>query len=246
METINHNLIRSNTEERVMELFDEQGKQSLRHKIEAEKRQWRKDEETKKGNARIKAEIDRIKTTTPKKTLQAFFNLQSLIMSRQDDFPEDLYEEINDLIANPDNNTNLFSCMTEMMAVCDYEETEIVKEKKWTTHQKNGSMSEKLSEADKIRRANDPEDKEWKLCPLCKRAMTTQWYFKGHKDTLTCARGVEAQALALKEKKIFSLEMGNDLARLQVQDKDEINASLGEIETGLGDLNIGEIVAVGM
>lgn len=246
METINQNEIRNATQERVMELFDKQGKQSLRYKIEAEKRQWRKDEETKKGNARIKAEIDRIKTTTPKKTLQAFFNLQTLIMSRQDDFPEDLYEEINDIIANPDDDKNLFCCMTEMMAVCDYEETAIVKEKKWTTHARNGSMDERLSEADKIRRANDPEDHVWKMCPLCKRCMTTEWYIKGHKGTHTCARAVEAQALALKEKKIFALEMGDDLARLQVQDKDEINASLGEVDTGFGDRNIGEIVAIGL
>jgi len=103
MEGINHNLIRRNTEERVMELFDEQGKQSLRHKIEAEKRQWRKDEETKKGNARIKDEIDRIKMTTPKRTLQAFLNLQNVLMTHQDDMPEEVINKEKEIImAQPD------------------------------------------------------------------------------------------------------------------------------------------------
>ncbi len=245
METINHNIIRSSTEEKVLAIFDEQGKQSLRQKIEAERKQWRKDEETKKGNSRIKAEIDRIKTTTPKKTLQAFFQLQSVLMANQDSIPEHVMEQINDIVANPDDNLNLFSCMTEMMAVCDYEETKIIKEKRWTTH-RDKAMGDKLSEAEKIIRANDKEDLTMKMCPLCKRCMTTSWYLKGHRNSHTCQRATEAQALALKEKKVFSLEMGKDLAKLQVQNADEVNASLGEIETGLGELCIGRVVANGL
>jgi hypothetical protein len=241
MDFTNHYQIRVTTEEDVFALFDKQGKESLRKKIEDEREQWRRDEETKKGNARIKAEIDRIKMTTPKKTLQAFLNLQNVLMTHQDDMPEEVYDTINDLLASADNNTNLFSCMTEMMAVCDYEETEIVKEKKWTTH-RDKTMGQKLTEAQKIIRANDPDDKHWTMCALCKRCMTVDWYIKNHKNTHTCRRATEAQALALKEKKIFALEMGKDLAKLQVQNPQEINASLGEIETGLGDLKIGNIL----
>jgi len=241
MEFTNHLDIREATEKRVFALFDEQGKESLRKKIEAERQQWLVDEETKKGNARIKAEIDRIKMTTPKKTLQAFLTLQNVLMTHQDDMPEEVYDTINDLLASADNNTNLFSCMTEMMAVCDYEETEIVKAKKWTTH-RDKSLGEKLTEAQKIIRANDPDDKHWTMCVRCKRCMTTDWYNKHHKNTHTCRRATEAQALALKEKKLFAIDMGKDLAKLQVQNPQEINASLGEIETGMGDLKIGNIL----
>ena len=239
MEFTNHLEIREAMEKRVFALFDEQGKESLRKKIEAERQQWLVDEETKKGNARIKAEINRIKMTTPKKTLQAFFAIQEALIAHQDDIPEEVYDTINDLLASPDNNTNLFSCMTEMMAVCDYEETQIVQGKKWTDHK---SMAERLTEAQKVIRANDPEDNTHTMCPLCKRCMTLEWYNKKHKGTHTCRRATEAQALALKEKKIFALEMGTDLAKLQVQNGEEINASLEGVETGLGDLKIGQLL----
>jgi len=241
MELTNHHSIRVTTEEDVFALFDQQGKDSLRKKIEDEREEWRVNEETKKGNARIKAEINRIKTTTPKKTLQAFFNLQTVLMTHQDDMPEEVYDTINDLLASADNNTNLFSCMTEMMAVCDYEETEIVKAKKWTTH-RDKTMDARLTEAQKIIRANDPDDHYWTMCALCKRCMTVDWYNKRHKNTHTCRRATEAQALALKENKIFGIDMGKDLAKLQVQNQQEINASLSDVDTGLGELKIGQLL----
>jgi len=166
-------------------------------------------------------------------------------MNHEDSIPGEVMDEINDIIANPDDSLNLFSCMTDMMAVCDYEETAIVKEKKWTTHQAK-TMGDRLSEAEKLIRANDPDDDTMMMCPLCKRTMTPAWYIKAHKGTHVCQRATEAQALALKEKKVFSLDMGKDLAKLQVQNEDEVNASLGEIETGLGNLNIGAVVTGGM
>ena len=239
MEYTNHFQIRVTTEEDVFALFDKQGKQALQKKIEDERERWRKNEETKKGNARIKAEINRIKMTTPKKTLQAFFAIQEALMAHQDDIPEEVYDKINDLLASPDNNTNLFSCMTEMMAVCDYEETQIVHGKKWTDHK---TMAERLSEAQKVIRANDPDDNTHTMCPLCKRCMTLEWYNKKHKGTHTCRRATEAQALALKEKKIFTIQMGTDLAKLQVQNGEEINASMEGVVTGMGELKIGEIL----
>tara|TARA_R110000765_G_scaffold88791_1_gene169834 strand:+ start:2309 stop:3055 length:747 start_codon:yes stop_codon:yes gene_type:complete len=241
MELTSANSIREQTRRQIFSILDEQGKASLVKKMEAEKREWRANEETKKGNARIKMEIDRIKETAPKKTLQAFLQLQTVLMNHEDSIPGEVMDEINDIIANPDDSLNLFSCMTDMMAVCDYEETAIVKEKKWTTHQAK-TMGERLTEADKLIRANDPEDKTMMMCPLCKRTMTPAWYIKSHRGTHVCQRAVEAQALCLKEKKVFSLDMGKDLAKLQVQSCDEVNASLGDIVTGLGNLNIGAVV----
>ena len=237
MDTQNHMSIRESTEEKVMSIFDAQGKASLRRTINAERAQWRKDEETKKGNARIKMEIDRIKATAPKKALEALFQIQSVLMEHQDDMPEEVYEKLNHLIANPDDDLNLFGSMTEMMAVCDYEETVIHPSKKWTTHRENG-IGARLTEAEKVVRCNDPNDLTHIMCPRCLRTMTTLYYNKSHKGAFVCQRTAEAKALSLKEKKMFSLDMGTDLAKLQVQNAEDMNASLGEINTGMGSLNI--------
>ena len=229
--------IRDETERKVFSILDAQSKDELRKRIIKEREKWKRDEKTKEGNKRIKAEIDRIKMTTPQKTLQAFLNLQMALEQFREDIPDELYDTISNLIASPDNDTNLFSCMTEMMAVCDYEETQIVSHKKWTYHREK-SLGQKLTEAEKIIRANDPNDHCWTMCKMCKRCMTTAWYNRGHKGSFTCRRTIEAQALSLKHNQVYSLETGDDLAKIQIQTKEQLNASLGKIKVGVGDMKI--------
>lgn len=223
----------------LMNALDEDGKQKVREAIEKVNQERYQMELDRKGNIALKAEIERIKTTAPRKILATMLNLQTYLMSNQDAIPEDVYEGLSNIIADPDDDTTLFPLITELIAVCDYTDPSLKREKTCVHH--NPSQYLNLTEAQKLIRAQDPNDKIWTMCPKCKRCMTIRYYNSNHKGRHVCRRTTEAQALTLKEKQIIKNDNALELAKIQIQDVDGINASMGDIRTGNGE-NVGELI----
>jgi len=223
----------------LMNAMDDDGKQKVREAIEKVNNERYQMELDRKGNIALKKEIERIKMTCPKKVLATMLNLQTFIMAVRDQMPEDVYEGISNLIADPDDDTSLFPLITELIAVCDYTDPTLKRERTCVHH--NPSQYKHLTEAQKLVRAQDPEDKVWTMCPKCKRCMTIKYYISDHNGRHVCRRATEAQALSLKEKQIIKQDNALALAKIQIQDVDGINASLQGVKTGNGE-NVGSLI----
>lgn len=223
----------------LMDAMDDDGKQKVREAIEKVNAERYQMELDRKGNIALKKEIERIKMTAPKKVLATMLKLQTYIMAVQDQMPEDVYEGLSEIIADPDDDTSLFPLITELIAVCDYTDPSLKRERTCVHH--NPSQYENLTEAQKLIRAQDPEDKVWTMCPKCKRCMTIKYYISDHRGRHVCRRATEAQALTLKEKQIIKTDNALELAKIQIQDVDGINASMGNVNTGNGE-NVGQLI----
>jgi adenosyl cobinamide kinase/adenosyl cobinamide phosphate guanylyltransferase len=211
----------------LIDMFDGDKKHRVIRKINQRRDNWARDEETRKGNKRIKDEIDRIKATTPKKVLDVMMTLQTTLMELEDDIPQEAFEKLNDIIATPENDTNLFSCMTELMSVCQYTETSLAPERRFTHHK----QCEVLTEAQKLARALDPNDKTYVICPGCNRTMTTGWFSK-HKHTHTCKRACESKKVALKNKAMYQPDYAKEIIDMNLMTPDELAEYMKEIDMG--------------
>lgn len=188
-------------------------------------------EQTRQGNQRLKKEMERIKATGPQKTLKSLLDFQTLLSNLEDTMEPDTFTALNEAIANPDDDNNIFTNVTELIATCDYTDETLKPERKYTHH--HGPV-ESLTEAQKLIRANDPEDYTYTMCVNCKRCMTTAYYNAKHKGRHVCRRSAEAQVVAIKEKSVMGKNTVMDLTRLQLHNTDEINASFAGVSIGGG------------
>ena len=239
MEMNNNMIVRESDWNRLMDGMDEQGKASVRIAIEKLRDERFQMEHDRKGNIALKKEMERIKEVSPKKILATMLRLQTFLMDNEDKIDDEVYEGLNDIIADPDNDDSLFPIVTDMIAVCDYVEPKLKREKSCVHH--NPGTYECLTEAQKLIRAQDPDDKIWTMCPKCKRCMTIKYYNSDHNKRHVCQRSTEAQVVVLKEQQIIKPNNALELAKIQIQDVDGLNASLGDVTTGSG-LNVGQLL----
>jgi len=212
----------------LLDLFGGEKKQRVIRHINQRRDTWAKLEETRKGNKRIKDEIDRIKATTPKKVLNTMMTLQTTLNELgPDTLGEEAFQKLSDIIATPENDTNLFSCMTELMSVCQYTETTLPAEKRYTHHK----QCEVLTEAQKLSRALDPDDKTYVICPGCNRTMTTGWFSK-HKHTHTCKRACESKKVALKNKAMYQPDYAREIIDMNFMNPEEQAEYMKDVDMG--------------
>ena len=202
----------------------------VKNKIDDINEQRAEAEHTKKGNIALKKDIERIKEVSPQKVLNSLLVFQNTLSQLEDTMEPETYDILSNLIANPDDDDNIFTTVTEMIAVCDYTDESLKPERKYTFHY----PVDGLTQAQKLHRALDPEDLTYTMCVHCKRCMTTSYYNRSHKGRHVCRRSAEAQVVSLKNQTVSGADTGIDLMRLQLDNVDEINASFVGVNTGGG------------
>jgi len=224
-------------EEQLLKHFDDVGKKEIKEIFEKNKEERNELEKSYKGRIAIKKELIRIKETGPKKTLDMMMKFamkvnELKVLAEHLDTEGDMVnmcEELEDMIANPDNDENLFSCVTELMSVCD--ESEITKRIAITTERK----VKKLTEAQMISYCNDPKNPDYTMCPKCMRCMTTRHYKYKHQGTEVCEKITNTKMATLNSGNMYSVQQGKDFVKLTARTTKDFNEISDNINWGLVD-----------
>lgn len=224
-------------EEQLLKHFDDVGKKEIKEIFEKNKEERNELEKSYKGRMAIKKELIRIKETGPKKTLDMMMKFamkvnELKVLAEHLDTEGDMVnmcEELEDMIANPDNDENLFSCVTELMSVCD--ESEITKKIAITTERK----VKKLTEAQMISYCNDPKNLDYTMCPKCMRCMTTRHYKYKHQGTEVCEKITNTKMATLNSGNMYSVQQGKDYVKLTARTTKDFNEISDNINWGLVD-----------
>ena len=226
-------------EEQLLKHFDDVGKKEIKEIFEKNKEERDELEKSYKGRMAIKKELIRIKETGPQKCLDIMMKFAMKVNELKmfcEGYDETDYtfgtilnmcDTLEDMIANPDNNENLFSCVTELMSVCD--ESEITKKIAIKTERK----VKKLTDAQMISYCNDPNNKDYTMCPKCMRCMTTRHYNYKHQGTEVCEKITNTKMATLNSGKMYSVQQGKDYVKLTARTTKDFNEISDNINWGL-------------
>ena len=224
-------------EEQLLKHFDDVGKKEIKEIFEKNKEERDELEKSYKGRMAIKKELIRIKDTGPQKCLDMMMKFamkvnELKVLAEHLDTEGDMVnmcEELEDMIANPDNDENLFNCVTELMSVCD--ESEITKKIAIKTEKK----VKKLTEAQMISYCNDPKNLDYTMCPKCMRCMTTRHYKYKHQGTEVCEKITNTKMATLNSGNMYSIKQGEDFVKLTARTTKDFNEISDNINWGLVD-----------
>jgi len=226
-------------EEKFLEHFDNIGKKEIKETREKYLKEQEQLNKTYKGRQEIKKELIRIKETGPKKTLDMMMKFAMKVNELKmfcdnncvldDTFGSiiDMCEELENMVANPDNDDNLFSCFTELMSVCD--ESEITKKVNITKTEKK---FKNLTEAQKIAYCKDPDNKDYTMCPKCMRCMTTKHYRSHHQGTDVCRKVVNTKMATLHSGAMYNSSQGDAYVKVTSGVSKEFNKISNSIDWG--------------
>ncbi len=226
-------------EEQLLKHFDDVGKKEIKEIFEKNKEERDELEKSYKGRMAIKKELIRIKDTGPQKCLDIMMKLTMKVddiknkldecdFEEKDDIMNSI-DELENLIANPDDNNNIFNCVTELMSVCD--ESEITKKIAIKTERK----VKKLTEAQMISYCNDPKNLDYTMCPKCMRCMTTRHYKYKHQGTEVCEKITNTKMATLNSGNMYSIKQGEDFVKLTARTTKDFNEISDNINWGLVD-----------
>lgn len=220
-----------NEYETLLKHFDDDGREDIRKMYKKRNEEQEEQDKTSKGKKEIKKELIRIKTETPKKCLEVLMVLQLKVEELEEavEFNDEeavpkLFEELKDIIANPEDKPNIFNCITELMAVC--EESEIIKSVQAP------SIKSKLTQAEILAMAIDPNNKKYIQCKKCMRCMTTRHYTGNHKGTKVCRQITHTKMATLKTNAFYTEEQSTDLIKLTTGITKDFNKISNDIEWG--------------
>jgi len=212
----------------LLDHFDDQGKEVVRDKIDQANAKRLAMEQEYSGRRAIAKECDRIKAQCPQKTLRVLLNLQTALDSLQFEMEQEAFDKLNNIICDPDQDETLFSCFTELMAVCNESGPAVAKR-----HGPNNPAQE-LTDAEKLRRAQDPAYPCWTQCKRCNRCMTTAHYNKKHKYMKVCELNHQTKVACLSGGKYYQHGDAIKMAKQIVNPRD-FNASSQQIDWGDAD-----------
>jgi len=209
----------------LLNLFDDSGKTYIREKYEKEQKAVAIQEEEFAGRQKMKKYIDNIKLTAPSKTLHMLMTLQSEIdwLYGQGQISDMAFDKLNNLVANVDDDNNLFTRFTELMDICNYCESKPAPRMK-------ECVKQELTEAEKLRRANDPKYPCWTQCKKCHRVMTTKYHNSGHSKSKVCGQIVTTKMVSLNNNKFYTHE--DSVKQAKLIDPQNFNASSDQIDWG--------------
>ena len=224
----------------LLDHFDEQGKEVVRDKIDQANARRLAMEQDYSGRRAIAKECDRIKAQCPQKTLRVLLNLQTLVDSLQFQLEPEIFDQLNNIICDPDQEETLFSCFTELMSICNESGPAVAK------RFGPNNPQQQLTEAEKLRRAQDPNYPCWTQCKRCNRCMTTSHYNKKHKHMKVCELNHQTKVACLSGGKYYQDGDAIKMAKQIVNPRD-FNASSVQIDWGDADQELfvneqGEII----
>jgi hypothetical protein len=212
----------------LLDHFDEQGKEIVRDKIHQANTKRLAMEQEYSGRRAIAKECERIKSQCPQKTLRVLLNLQTALDSLQFTMEQESYDKLCNIICDPDQDETLFTCFTELMSICNESGPAVAKR-----HGPNNPQQE-LTDAEKLRRAQDPAYPCWTQCKRCNRCMTTSHYNKKHKHMKVCELNHQTKVACLSGGKYYQKGDAIKMAKQIVNPRD-FNASSVKIDWGDAD-----------
>jgi len=155
----------------------------------------------------MKAEVKRIKEEAPAKVLKSLMDFQGLItmLYASEKIDDETLELLENAVCDPHGETDMFSCFTELMAVCEYSEVQPIRE--------NNTVAQRLTRAQILARATDPADRFYIMCSRCNRPVSTKHLKKHQEDTSICQE-IKLVKFAVQDKgKAISQDIGKMVAR---------------------------------
>lgn len=209
----------------LMQHFDDNGRAQIRKRYEDEQTKIANAEKEFKGRQMMKKYVDNVKKVAPTKTLDVLMKLQTEIdmLYADGQISEDAFETLNNLVANVDDDNNLFTRFTELMDICNYCETK-------PAPRIDPVVREQLTEAEKLRRANSPDYPCWTQCKRCNRCMTTKYYNSGHKKSKVCGQVTTTKMVTLNNNAFY--KVGDGIEQAKLINPDNFNASSNNINWG--------------
>lgn len=214
----------------LLQCFDAQGKEIVRQKIrDANARRLAMDQDYS-GRRAIAKECERIKTQCPQKTLRVLLNLQTALDELLDSgaMEQEAHDTLCNIICDPDQDETLFSCFTELMSICNESGPAVAK------RYGPNNPQQQLTDAEKLRRAQDPAYPCWTQCKRCNRCMTTSHYNKKHKHMKVCELNHQTKVACLSGGKYYQNGDAIKMAKQIVNPRD-FNASSVQIDWGDAD-----------
>ena len=212
----------------LLDHFDAQGKEVVRDKIDQANARRLALEQEYSGRRAIAKECERIKAQCPQKTLRVLLNLQTLVDSLQFQLEPEIFDQLNNIICDPDQEETLFSCFTELMSICNESGPAVAK------RFGPNNPQQQLTDAEKLRRAQDPAYPCWTQCKRCNRVMTTSHYNKKHKHMKVCELNHQTKVACLSGGKYYQDGDAIKMAKQIVNPRD-FNASSQQIDWGDAD-----------
>jgi hypothetical protein len=133
---------------------DEETKKKITDIIDERRRIQKEKSKTYKERQALRDQMEEIKKTAPQNALKIMMDLQIAI-------DEEDFEKANTIMFDPDNTENLMDTIADLIFVSNH--SEILKPKK--------NMGEKISRAQVLANAHNPDNKTYGFCPKCNRPM---------------------------------------------------------------------------
>tara|TARA_R110000744_G_scaffold234632_1_gene352360 strand:+ start:19 stop:741 length:723 start_codon:yes stop_codon:yes gene_type:complete len=225
-------------EDQLLKHFDDTGRKEIKETREKYLQEKEELDKSYKGRMAIKKELIRIKETGPQKCLDIMMKLTMKVddiknkldecdFEEKDDIMNSI-DELENLIANPDNDNNIFNSVTELMSVCD--ESEITKKINISNSERK---MKKISEAQMISFCNDPLNTKYTMCPKCMRCMSSRHYKYNHQRTEICEKITNTKMATLNSGKMYSVQQGKDYVKLTARTTKDFNEISDNINWGL-------------
>jgi hypothetical protein len=154
--------------------------------------------------------IEKQKRETPAKALQILMTLQLKIDEAIQEEDLGVLEELNGLMFDIDNDNNLMMIMTDLIGIVNDSIIPEVK-RQYTT-------PKKISRADKLARAHDPDNKDWDFCLKCSRPMRSCWIEEHQKNTSICIEIKAGRKKTLEIQNARCHSIGNFIADQVIHD----------------------------
>jgi hypothetical protein len=163
---------------------------------------------TKKYGQKIKLANDlrEIKEKMPNRIL----GLMNTMAVALDDGDTDSLQE---MMFDPDNKNSLIECVADLLFISNH--TEVIQPKK------TKASSQRLTRAQTLARASDPNDGNFGFCPKCNRPMLRSGIALHQKNTTICVEIKSGKKKAVELKKVKDRTMGAYIAQQVFVDEND-------------------------
>ena len=167
--------------------------------------QWKKKKE-------LAAQLEVIKSNMPGRIL----GLMNTLAEIMDDYPteDSLLPALQENMFGPDNPDSLMECVADLLFISNH--TEVTKPKKDYTNAKK-----RLTRAETLARASDPNDAEYGFCPKCNRPMLISFIPTHQKNTTICVEIKSGKVKAVQLGKAKDKTIGRHIAEQVFVDKND-------------------------
>ena len=169
--------------------------------------QWKKKKE-------LADQLEVIKSNMPSRILGLMNTLAELMDDSNPESPSNPLWDLQHHMFNPDNPNSLMECVADLLFISNH--TEVTRPKKDYTNAKK-----RLTRAETLARASDPNDVEYGFCPKCNRPMLKSFIPTHQKNTTICVEIKSGKVKAVELGKAKDKTIGRHIAEQVFVDKND-------------------------